>query len=347
MSGSTPENATDPLAAAMGRLYGVALEEFMATRTALVAEAKQAGDKPLAAAIGKLRKPSLGAWAVNLVARHDPETVSAVLELGARMRAAQSALDAAALTGLRGERDAAVDGFVRAAVAQAAAADRALSGAGQDEVRATAIAALADAAAAEAVASGQLTKALSYSGFGEVDLSDAVVRTSSGAVLSVIQGGAGRTAEPAADDGAQDEPEDAEEIEDEVAAETEDVDDAEELDEELGDTGEDTDDETGEDSAEEAEDGDAADERTRLVEAAERALSRAEAALRTAERRLGDARRKADLTRERVESLERQLATAKEADERAMDAVADAVQTRRAADAERDAARARLEELEG
>ena len=57
------------------------------------------------------------------------------------------------------------------------------------------IAALASEDATRAVLSGQLTRALSYSGFGEVDLSEAVARTSSGSILTVLpgQGGAGRT----------------------------------------------------------------------------------------------------------------------------------------------------------
>lgn len=364
------EDATDPLAAAMGRLYGVPLEDFMATRKALVAEAKTAGDKGLATAVGKLRKPSLGAWAVNLVARQDRDAVQALLEVGARMRAAQSALDAATLTGLRGERDATVDRFVRSAVTQVASADRTLSAAGQDEVRATAIAALADAAAAEAVASGQLTKALSYSGFGEVDLSDAVVRTSSGAVLSVIQGGAGAKGrdggpadppppEPDAPDEEPadvaepepDEPEPEEPESEEPESEEPETEESESEEPESGEEADDADDEAETeletDPEPELETGPTATDTPdpRLVEAAERALSRAEAALRTAERRLADARRKADLTRERVESLERQLATAKQADERAMDAVADAVQARRSAETDRSAAEAQLDTL--
>ena len=53
-------------------------------------------------------------------------------------------------------------------------------------MRATAVAALADEGAGTAVSSGQLTRALSYSGFGEVDLSEAVARTASGAILTLV-----------------------------------------------------------------------------------------------------------------------------------------------------------------
>ena len=94
----------------------------------------------------------------------------------------------ATLQALRPDRDSAVDGFVAAAVRVAADRDRELRSAAQQEVRDTAIAAIADAGASEGVASGQLVKALSYSGFGEVDLSGAMAWSSSGAVLTVIEG---------------------------------------------------------------------------------------------------------------------------------------------------------------
>ncbi len=105
------------------------------------------------------------------------------------MRAAQARLDASVLTSVRGERDASVAAYVERVAEVATAAGAALSASGLDEVRATAIAALADETAAQALASGQLTRALSYSGFGEVDLSGAVGVTSSGSIMSVLKGG--------------------------------------------------------------------------------------------------------------------------------------------------------------
>src|SRR5699024_2156631 len=43
----------------------------------------------------------------------------------------------------------------------------------------------------EVLASGTLTRSLSYSGFGEVDLSEAAATTSTGVVLTSIPGGRG------------------------------------------------------------------------------------------------------------------------------------------------------------
>ena len=170
-------------------MYAVEPGEFIASRKEWVATAKAAGDKEAAAAIGVLRKPSVSAWAMNAVVRGAPEVVDALRDVGARMRDAQSRMDMASVQGMRGERESAVSDYVSAAARVTADAGRPLAASGLDEVRATAIAALADASAEMVMASGTLTRALSYSGFGEVDLSDAVVLTKTGRVLGVITAG--------------------------------------------------------------------------------------------------------------------------------------------------------------
>jgi hypothetical protein len=179
----------DRLAAAMQELYAADPDEFMALRKRLAAAAKADGDGAVATEIGKLRKPSVAAWALNLAARLDPALVERLVDLGTQMRSAQSRLDTGTLTRLRPERDRLLADVVEAAEAAATRAGRRLTPAAQQDVRATVIAALADEHAAQAVASGQLTRALSYSGFGEVDLSEAVARTSStGSILTLLRG---------------------------------------------------------------------------------------------------------------------------------------------------------------
>lgn len=178
-------------------LYAVPLADFVASRKALAASAKtevaaELGAKEGTAAakeILALRKPTVTAWAINLASREDRGVIADLVGLGARMRAAQARLDASVLTSVRGERDATITAYVERVAEVATAAGAALSASGRDEVRATAIAALADESASDAVASGQLTRALSYSGFGEVDLSGAVGLTSSGSIMSVLPGG--------------------------------------------------------------------------------------------------------------------------------------------------------------
>ena len=302
----------DPLAAAMQSLYAAAPAEFMGARSALVAAAKAAGPASIATEIGKLRKPSLAAWAVNLAARSAPDVVAALTDLGAQMRSAQSRLDAGALTAMRGERDTAVDAFVRAAVDVVGGAGRTLSAAAQQDVRATAIAALADERASTAVTSGQLTRALSYSGFGEVDLAEAVARTAGGAILTILPGGRGRG--PRSDGGA-------------------------------GDSG------LGRHDGEDGEDGEDAEsdesDETPSAEDLEDALTAAERALVDAQVAVDAARERSQDTRERLAVVERQLGKAREADERALAAVTDAVRARKQAEAARHTAQLALDDARG
>lgn len=189
MGESLDDSSADVVADAARALYAVPLAEFVASRKQLAATAKTEAGAAAAKEILALRKPTLTAWAMNLVPRADASPLADVVGLGARMRAAQSQLDTATLTSVRGERDAALTAYIAAVVTGAEGEGAALSPSARDEVRASAIAALADESASQALASGQLTRALSYSGFGEVDLSGAVGVTSSGSIMSVLKGG--------------------------------------------------------------------------------------------------------------------------------------------------------------
>ncbi|MFX4287958.1 hypothetical protein ACQBJO_15590 [Janibacter sp. G349] len=161
------------LTAAVDELYGVAPADFVATRTRLVQTAK--GDDPdLAAQVKALRKPTQSAWLLNRVARDEPQVVADLTALGERMRTAQSRGDGAALAAARPERRAAIDALVAAAGRCAEAAGARLSPTGADEVEATAVAVLADEQSGRALRSGSLLRPLSYAGFGEVELDDAV-----------------------------------------------------------------------------------------------------------------------------------------------------------------------------
>ena len=176
------------LADALAQLYAVPPEEFVATRTRLVREARAGGDAQVAKELGRARRPTVAAWAVNTVVREHPDQAERLQSLGHRMRAAQAELDVAVMNELQRERDHFLGTWADEADAAGRRAGRPLTSAVGEEVRATLIAALAEEEAMQAVLSGHLTRALRYSGFGEVDLSEAVVRTSSGAVLSVVPG---------------------------------------------------------------------------------------------------------------------------------------------------------------
>ena len=71
------------LETAANELYALSPDEFVDHRQQLVAEARKAGDRTLATQIGKLRRPTRSAWLINLLARQEPDEVTALLELGA------------------------------------------------------------------------------------------------------------------------------------------------------------------------------------------------------------------------------------------------------------------------
>lgn len=63
-------------------LYGLPLAGFTPARDALAKELAAAGDGDAAAAVRKLRKPSVPAWAVNQLARRHPAEMAALFEAG-------------------------------------------------------------------------------------------------------------------------------------------------------------------------------------------------------------------------------------------------------------------------
>ena len=153
-------------------LYGGELDEFTPKRTALSKEARAEGDKKLAAAIGKLRKPSTSAWAINALVRSSPDEVDRLLELGGAFRRAQDDLDGPELRGLSRQRQALIGAVVESVREVAGDHGRAISEPIAEEVEQTFRAAMADPEAAEAVRSGSLTTAISASGLGSLKISD-------------------------------------------------------------------------------------------------------------------------------------------------------------------------------
>jgi hypothetical protein len=99
-------------------LYAVRPDDFVAARTALVTQLKAAGRKDEAAAVAKLRRPSVAAWALNQVAREYPQLVAAAVDAGQQLRAAS----AEAVAGRPGELRAATAAERTAATAVVKAA---------------------------------------------------------------------------------------------------------------------------------------------------------------------------------------------------------------------------------
>jgi len=108
--------------------------------------------------IAKLRKPTVAAWAVNLLVR-DGQLGEAV-ELSRALHEAQDDLDAAELARLGRQRRQLVAALARRAGELAADAGTPLSAAMSDAVEKTVNAAVVDAAAAAAVLTGRLVSAI-------------------------------------------------------------------------------------------------------------------------------------------------------------------------------------------
>ncbi|WBB97882.1 hypothetical protein O7543_14715 [Solwaraspora sp. WMMA2080] len=151
------------------RLYAVPPARFVAARTEAVSAAR--GSEPdTARAIGKLRKPTVAAWLVNLLALRRADLLDGLVELSGQLRAAQRDLRGPALRELSTRRRALVDGLVAECRELAVAEDPALASTKLPlgEVEATLSAALADEEIAAQVRSGRLVRAVDYAGFGEV-----------------------------------------------------------------------------------------------------------------------------------------------------------------------------------
>jgi chromosome segregation ATPase len=152
------------------RMYEAPPDGFVAARTAAVAEAREAGDKDAAKRLGALRKPTVAAWVVNLLALRRPELIDELVELATALRSAQRGLKGGELRELTAQRRKIVTALVNAAGKLAVEEDPQMSGAKLplSEVEATLTAALAEPEIAEQVRTGRLIRAATYAGFGEV-----------------------------------------------------------------------------------------------------------------------------------------------------------------------------------
>ncbi|MGW0476573.1 hypothetical protein [Streptomyces coeruleorubidus] len=142
-------------------LYALRPEEFTAARASAVAAARTAGDRELADRIGTLRKPSLAAWASNLLVRSRPGDVEPLLRLGEGLRHAHHALDRTQLRELSRQQHALIRALSAQARQLAVEAGHPIGEGVQREVENTLHAVLADPEAAQAWASGRLAKPLS------------------------------------------------------------------------------------------------------------------------------------------------------------------------------------------
>jgi len=160
------------------KLYGELPEDFTSSRSAEVRGARSAGNRQLAADVAKLRRPTVGAWLANQLARDRQDEVEALLDLGTSMRRAQETGDGPQLRQLTQQRRQMIATLVSEAKGLARTRDQPLSENSMRELESTLEAAVATADGADALRSGRLIAGLSYSGFGSLDLSASLTESS-------------------------------------------------------------------------------------------------------------------------------------------------------------------------
>ncbi|MFG1768395.1 hypothetical protein ACGFIX_02375 [Nocardia salmonicida] len=153
-----------------GELYTLDPGDFVSTRAERAAQARADGDRELAKAITGLRKPTVAAWTVNLLAHHAPREIATLLDLGDALRSAQRQLSGDKLRALGTQRQQVVNAMTKRAAELAAEHDRPASEQVLREVGQTLTAALADPDVADLVRAGVLPTTVTYDGFGPAGL---------------------------------------------------------------------------------------------------------------------------------------------------------------------------------
>jgi hypothetical protein len=156
-----------------GELYGLPLERFVPERTALSKLLRSQGQRDDAAAVAKLAKPSVAAWAVNQLVRTQHRAVAELFDAGDALQRAQAEVIAGrgSASGLREAADrerAAVRALGAAARGLLTAEGHGLTPATLERVTETLHAAALDESARQEVREGCLTRELKHIGLGAV-----------------------------------------------------------------------------------------------------------------------------------------------------------------------------------
>ncbi|MDO5682007.1 MAG: hypothetical protein Q4G46_04170 [Propionibacteriaceae bacterium] len=154
----------------LGELYAGPWSDFVGNRDRWAAAAKAAGDPVGSRAIKALKKPTRGAWLVNLLVRHEAARLTELFELGESLARAHRDADPEELRRLSGLRGAVVNSLSGRASALGAERGYAAPDAVRQEVAETIQAAMADPDLADRVLEGALTATVRAAGFGPVDL---------------------------------------------------------------------------------------------------------------------------------------------------------------------------------
>lgn len=165
---------TDPLIGIAEELYALTPADFTGTRNEWAKQTKADGDPELAKRVTALRKPSMSAWVVNMLMRHQGDQMTQVLDLGASLRQAQADLDGDALRELARQRRQLTKAVTQQGRQLARDLGHKLTESVADQVQGTLHAAMVDEGAAAAVRSGLLVSAIESTGVGATDVVETV-----------------------------------------------------------------------------------------------------------------------------------------------------------------------------
>ncbi|WP_431946737.1 hypothetical protein [Actinacidiphila sp. bgisy167] len=154
------KDAPPDLDAVADELYRLPPARFTGARDAHARAARKAGDRALADRITALRKPTISAWAANLLARERHDEVGPLLRLGEALRQAHRELDGDQLRQLGRRQGELVRALSRQAAQLAADSGHRLTGRAVQGVEETLHAALADPEAGTDLTRGRLTRPL-------------------------------------------------------------------------------------------------------------------------------------------------------------------------------------------
>jgi hypothetical protein len=154
-------------------LYVLAPNDFTAARNTSVSEARKDGDTALATSLKKLRKPTVGAWLANLLARERAEELERLITLGGELRKGHNRADGELIRAVSRQKQDAIATLLSDANSMARSRGQSVSEAASTDLESTLDAAFADPKAAETVRAGRLTTALHYSGLGLADTGSA------------------------------------------------------------------------------------------------------------------------------------------------------------------------------
>jgi len=158
----------DALLEVADRLYAEPLGDFTAARDAAAKAA--AGDKDLAARVKALKKPSLAAWAINVLVRREAAQIDQVLALGESLRAAAESMAGDQLRALTRQRRQLTNALAETTRDLAREHDVRLTTAVVDQVEGVLTAAMLDPVSAQVVRSGLVLTAFTSTGVSEIDL---------------------------------------------------------------------------------------------------------------------------------------------------------------------------------